>query len=90
LHIACLFSCVDPASFLIHDSPKEADMEPALYDRLFTLALDLERSYQGRPPSFQYILTTTSPPPVEVAEEPYTRLVLDARDPEGLLLRRRF
>ena len=76
-------------SFLIHDSPKEADMEPVLYNRLFTLALELERAYDGCQPAFQYIVTTTTPPPDHVSE-PYTRLVLDAREPEGLLLGRRF
>jgi hypothetical protein len=76
-------------SFLMHDSPKEADMEPVLYDRVFTLALDLERAYAGRQPAFQYIVTTTTPPPRHISE-PYTRLVLDAREPGGLLLGRRF
>ena len=76
-------------SFLMHDSPKEADMEPVLYDRLFTLALDLERAYPGRQPAFQYIVTTTTPPPPHIGE-PYTRLILDARELAGLLLKRRF
>lgn len=76
--------------FLIHDSPKEADMEDALYDRLFELPLELERAYRGQTPLFQYIVTTTSPPPDPASAEPYTRLVLDARVPEGLLLGRQF
>ncbi len=65
-------------------------MEPALYERIFTLALELERAYRARPPAFQYIITTTTPPPNEVAGEPYVRLTLDAREDAGLLLKARF
>lgn len=43
-----------------------------------------------RPPTFQYIVTTTTQPPPEVAGDPYTRLVLDRREDDGLLLRLRF
>jgi len=93
LDLACLTASLcglgHLPSLLIHDSPKEADMESVLYDRLFTLALDLERAYPGRQPAFQYIVTTTTPPPAHVSK-PYTRLTLDAREPGGLLLGRRF
>jgi hypothetical protein len=76
--------------FLLHDSPKEADLEPVLYERIFTLALELERAYQGRPVAFQYIVTTTTAPPAEAARDPYVRLTLDARSDDGVLLRTRF
>jgi hypothetical protein len=94
LDLACLTASVcglgHLPGLLIHDSPKEADMESVLYERIFMLALELERTFGQRPPSFQYIVTTTTPPPLEVAGEPYTRLTLDARDDTGLLLKARF
>jgi hypothetical protein len=94
LDLACLTASICGVGhwpgLLIHDSPKEADMESVLYERIFTLALELERAFGQRPPSFQYIVTTTTPPPAEVAGEPYTRLTLDARDQAGLLLNIRF
>jgi hypothetical protein len=76
--------------FLLHDSPKEADLEPVLYEHVFALALELEGVFGSRTPTFQYIVTTTTQPPPEVAGGPYTRLVLDRREDDGLLLRLRF
>lgn len=75
--------------FLCHDSPREADMEASIYDRLFRLARDNERSDSDTAASFQYIVTTTSPPPKDIGE-PYVILMLGARSPDQLLLRRRF
>ena len=76
--------------FLIHDSPREGDIERALYHRLFRFVADLERTFGGREPSFQYIVTTTTQPPSDLAGEPHVRLTLDAREEQGLLLRERF
>jgi hypothetical protein len=94
LDLACLTATVAGVGhlpgFLLHDSPKEADLEPVLYERIFTLALELERVYQGRPVAFQYIVTTTTAPPAEAAQDPYVRLTLDARADDGVLLRTRF
>jgi hypothetical protein len=94
LDLACLAATIAGVGylpgFLMHDSPKEADLEPVLYERIFTLALELERLYKGRPVAFQYIVTTTTAPPGEAAREPYVRLTLDARSEEGVLLRTRF
>lgn len=74
---------------VLHDSPREADIENALYHRLFDLAGHLENIFDGAAPSFQYIVTTTTPPPDELDRDPYVRLRLDARQDDGLLLRRR-
>lgn len=75
---------------LLHDSPREADMEPVIYNRLFRLVGDLEALFAEREPSFQYIVATTTPPPDELAVPPYVRLTLDAREDDGVLLKRRF
>ena len=54
--------------FLIHDGPREADMQASVYHRLFLLARELEQTYQTAPPAFQYIITTTTPPPLDMQE----------------------
>ncbi len=74
---------------LLHDSPREADMEEQMYHRLFELVADLEKAFGDQQPSFQYIVTTTTPPPKRLAGSPYVRLELDARQTESLLLRTR-
>ncbi len=72
--------------FLIHDSPREADMHDLIYRNLFLLIRSLEEHFPGQPPAFQYIITTTTPPPSEVLSEPYIRLTLCAQPVEGRLL----
>jgi hypothetical protein len=72
--------------FLIHDSPREADIEEPMYHELFKLVAEWESEYDGREPSFQYIVTTTTRPPDVYAGLPWTRLELDARKPDGRLL----
>ncbi len=68
--------------FLLHDGPREADMDADLYQRIFLLVAELETAFAGRPLSFQYILTTTEPPPKELQTEPWLlRPVLDATIP---------
>jgi hypothetical protein len=51
-------------AFLIHDSPREADLGESIYQRLFRFAVSLE-GLAAEPP-FQYIITTTSNPPEEI------------------------
>ncbi len=90
---ACLIGYVTGIGHLpglfIHDSPREADMEDALYHRLFDLAANLEALFGDAEASFQYIMTTTTLPPDPLNREPFVRLRLDAREEDGLLLRRR-
>jgi hypothetical protein len=94
LDLACLsasicgLGCVP--RFFIHDSPREADLEPHIYARLFRFIKLLEDEAGGAEPNFQYIIATTTPPPKALAVEPYVRLTLDARNDEGVLLKRRF
>jgi len=74
---------------LLHDGPREADMAADLYQKLFLLARELEISFgPDRTPNFQYIVTTTEPPPEELQNPPW-RLepILDASTKDGRLLR---
>ncbi len=92
--LACLLDSADPGSafpgFLIHDCPREADMSPVLYEKLLSLMLQIEQqAYSGEIP-YQYIVTTTSPPPAELRDAPFLRETLDPSTDDGLLFRRRF
>jgi hypothetical protein len=73
---------------LIHDSPREGDMEEPLFHQLFHVVRNLEMLFAGKEPSFQYIVTTTTAPPEELGDEagPFVRLTLDARNPADHLL----
>lgn len=64
--------------FLIHDSPREADMDAHLYRRLFTYVRGLES--KNGDSAFQYIITTTEAPPAALCQEPWLRLRLDASE----------
>lgn len=94
LDLACLSASICGLGhlprFIIHDSPREADLESHIYARLFEFILEIEQSFHGHPPSFQYIITTTTPPPHDFRAAPYLRLTLDRRQPDGLLLRQEF
>ena len=61
-------------AFLVHDSPREADLGLPIYHRLFQLARWLEAVSEQ--PLFQYIVTTTTRPPLDLAKEPWLRLAL--------------
>lgn len=74
--------------FLIHDSPREADLGIRLYRGFIRLVASLESHFEENKCPFQYILTTTTPPPEEVRDEPYLTLTLNASQPLDLLLRR--
>jgi exonuclease VII small subunit len=74
--------------FLIHDSPREADMAEEVYHGLFAAALALERSFpSGIEPNFQYIVTTTAQPPDEVKRKDWLLdPVLNALDSKQRIL----
>ena len=63
--------------FLLHDSPRESDMAPIIYGGLFSAAKEIEGTFGDAAP-FQYIVTTTEPPPEVVRKAPWLRLELDA------------
>jgi hypothetical protein len=71
-------------SFLIHDSPREADLGSSIYAGLFDLAKKLEEF--GPAPLFQYIVTTTTEPPEEFRAEPWLRDTLRGSPAEQRLL----
>lgn len=74
--------------FLVHDGPREADMSSAIYRRFFLLAREFERAAKGAEPNFQYIITTTEPPPAELGQKPWLiNPILDATTQEGRLLK---
>ena len=55
--------------FLMHDSPREADLDRHIYNRYLGMMMNLTREFGGREAApFQYIVTTTSPPPPELRE----------------------
>ncbi|MCX6936453.1 MAG: DUF2326 domain-containing protein [Verrucomicrobia bacterium] len=72
--------------FVIHDSPREADMAEDIYAGLFNVALALEKAC-GDQNSFQYIVTTTAKPPGDFNGKPW-RLdpVLNALVPKQRIL----
>jgi len=70
--------------FLVHDSPREADLGLSIYGRLFDIAEELERV--GGTPLFQYIITTTTAPPAEFREPPYLQLKMYGDPPAQRLL----
>lgn len=79
--------------FLMHDSPREGDMEGPLFRRLFEIVHELETQFADpSEASFQYIVTTTSEPPIQLAnpDGPYVVESLDATNAGGRLLRTTF
>ncbi|WP_375210989.1 chromosome segregation protein SMC [Hyphococcus sp.] len=73
-------------AFLIHDSPREADLGQTIYHEHFSLLRLLEKSLAGS--TFQYIITTTTKPPDDLNREPWLRLTLRGAPAAGRLMRR--
>jgi hypothetical protein len=73
----------DLPAFLIHDSPREADLDGQLYARLFSLVHQWEEEVEA--PCFQYIVTTTTAPPSELQGDRYVRLVMSSTPAEQRL-----
>jgi hypothetical protein len=75
---------------LIHDCPREADMSTGLYENFLSLMGDLQKQqYPGVALPFQYIVTTTTPPPVNLQDD-LVCLTLDPSTDKELLFRKRF
>jgi len=60
-------NCAHPR-FLIHDGPREADMARIIYERFFLYARRIEEVLPPDQATFQYILTTTTNPPIDMQE----------------------
>lgn len=75
--------------FMLHDSPREADLGIRIYRSLIRFVASLQQHFDTVDACpFQYILTTTTSPPEELRTPQYLRLRLDAAHSDGLLLRR--
>lgn len=72
-------------AFLIHDSPREADLGLSIYHQLFEFVHGLEAV--GRQPLFQYIITTTTRPPDNLTKQPWLRETLRGAPAEERLMR---
>ena len=70
-------------AFLLHDSPREADLGLSVY-RLFHVVSGLEGPSSS---AFQYIVTTTTQPPPEFQQQPWLRQELRGAPPSERLLR---
>lgn len=86
LRLAMEGLCALPA-FLVHDSPREADLGQSLYASLF----DLVRAWHDDQvePAFQYIITTTSAPPLDLQQPPWNVIPDLAGEPEHRRLLKR-
>lgn len=73
-------------AFLLHDSPREADLGESRYHGLIRLIAELEPA-EGEP-LFQYILTTTTRPPEEMIGTESHRATLHGTPASERLLRR--
>lgn len=70
-------------ALLIHDSPREADLDAGIYANLFNFVLGLEA--QATPSPFQYIVTTTTAPSDTARDHEAMRLELSSTPPEARL-----
>lgn len=93
--IACLIESAIGNSafpgFIVHDCPREADMSTGLYENFLLLIKCLQKEYTGTANApFQYIVTTTTPPPLALLNDECLCLELDPSSDSGLLFKRRF
>ena len=72
-------------AFLVHDSPREADLGLSIFHRLFEVVREMEEV--GEMSLFQYIITTTTSPPSPLTEDPWLAAVLGGRTTDRLLRR---
>lgn len=87
--LACAADGVDGGGahpgLLVFDCPREREMSPQLYDRFLKLVDDVCKAVPG----LQVVLTTTTPPPEPLRDEPTRILKLSHASDDDLLLKRR-
>lgn len=92
--LVCMLDATNPENsfpgLLLHDCPREADMSSGLYENYLLMIQRIEQEAYGVEAPFQYIVTTTTPPPSSIRCLPYLRETLDPSTDDGLLFRRRF
>ena len=62
--------------FLLHDSPREADLNLRIYERMLEASASLMRPNSSGEVPYQYIVTTTTLPPKNLQDESFTKLKL--------------
>lgn len=75
---------------VIHDCPREADMSAGLYEKYLLLVERIQYVCFNKNVPYQYIVTTTTPPPHDLIKGECLRLVLDPSKDDELLFRQRF
>jgi hypothetical protein len=74
--------------FLVHDSPREADLGFKIYQSFLRFAASLQEHFSSPDTCpFQYVVTTTTPPPPELNTDQFVKLRLNAAQPQELLLK---
>ncbi|MBF0140172.1 MAG: hypothetical protein HQL74_07825 [Magnetococcales bacterium] len=74
--------------FLIHDSPRDADMAEGLYHNFLLFINWLQEGFcSDKIIPYQYIITTTTPPPLQLQSDSWVKLHLNSDDPEGTLFK---
>jgi len=76
--------------FLLHDSPREADLGKRLYSSFIRFVANIQELYGPENCPFQYILTTTTAPPKELQSGQNVKLRLNAAKIDELLFRSDF
>jgi hypothetical protein len=93
--VACLLDAVmsdasQHPGFVVHDCPREADMSERLYREFLLMMAEAAARHEGDAPApFQYIVTTTSPPPEHLRGAQHVALELRPGADENLLFKRR-
>ena len=93
--VACLLDAVmsdasQHPGFVVHDCPREADMSERLYREFLLMMAEAAARHEGDAPApFQYIVTTTSPPPEQLRSAQHVALELRPGSDENLLFKRR-
>jgi predicted RNase H-like nuclease len=74
--------------FLLHDSPREADLDRHIYNHFLEVAFNISEQLGGANAApFQYIVTTTSRPPDRLQEAKIVKLELGAHPEEDMLFK---